>query len=285
MYLITGATGNVGKEVVELLVAAKQPVRVLVRDASKVASLGWGSSVEVAVGDFTQPESLARALTGVKAAFYMIAGLGSSDSTRSFVAAAKEAGVQRIVMLSALGASAPENGLGSHHLEREQIIRDSGLAWTFLRPGMFMSNTFGWAQSIKSQGAVFSALGDGKVAPIAPRDIAAVAVRALTTRELEGQVIDLTGSEALSTPEQVAILASVLGRELRCVDISIETAVEGMLKSGLPPAVAKGLGVLYQRTRDGHGAFQTDNFERILGRKPTSFADWAREHAAMWPAS
>ena len=280
MYLITGATGNVGKAVVAQLIAAKQPVRVLVRDAQKAAQ--WGDAVEVAIGDFNQPESLRKALHGVDAAFYMVAGLGGSDPTRSFVEAAKQSGSPRIVMLSSLGAASPDNGLGRHHLEKEQIIRESGLPWTFLRPGMFMSNTFSWAQSIKSQGAVYNALADGRIAPIAPADIAAVAVKALTGTELVGQIIDLTGDEPLSTPEQVAILSRVLGREVRCIDISIATAVEGMVKSGLPPAVAQGLGALYQKTRDGQTAFQSDAFARILGRKPTSFEAWTRENAAAW---
>jgi uncharacterized protein YbjT (DUF2867 family) len=282
MYLITGATGNVGKELVELLVAANEPVRVLVRDPRKVAH--FGDRIEVAVGDFGQPESLAKALHGVGAAFYLVAGFDGEEATRSFVAAAKASGAPRIVMLSSLLAAMPESPLGRHHLEKEQIIRDSGLPSCFLRPGMFMSNTFQWAESIKSQGVVYNAFGNGKQTPIAPRDIAAVAVRALTGSEHTGQAIELTGGEALSTPEQVEILSRVLERPLHCVDISVETAIEGMIKSGLPAAVARGLGALFQRTRDGQAAYQSGAFARIIGHQPTPFEDWARENAAAWRA-
>ncbi|WP_437961263.1 SDR family oxidoreductase [Sorangium sp. So ce119] len=284
MYLVTGATGNVGKEVVEELLGAGERVRVFTRDERKVAH--WGSRVEKAVGDLARQDTIAPALQGARAAFLLpVAEADGVDHVRSFLEAARASGAPRIVLLSSISAGAPTVQLAHRHAEREQLVKASGLPWTFVRPGTFMSNTFQWVRSIKAERVVYNPHGDGKTAPIAPRDIAAVAARAMVTGELLGQALEVTGPELLSTPEQVEILARVLGVPLRRVDVSVDAARRRMIEAGMPPSFAAALGELIERIRSGNGALKTDTVERVTGRKPATFEAWARAHAQAWTAS
>jgi uncharacterized protein YbjT (DUF2867 family) len=170
MILITGATGHIGSELVPLLLDSDEPLRVLVRDARRVAQLD--PRIQRVVGDLTDPASLAAAFQDVDRIF-----LATFETQQDIyvLEAAKWAVVQQIVKLSTLEASHPIIQVGKWHAEREELIRASGLDWTFLRPGMFMTNTIEWwSESIKSQGAVYFPGGRGKVAPVDPRDVAAV---------------------------------------------------------------------------------------------------------------
>lgn len=284
MYLVTGATGNVGKEVVEELLGAGERVRVFTRDERKVAR--WGSRVDRAVGDLARQETIAPALQGVRAAFLLpVAEADGIDHVRGFLAAARASGAPRVVLLSSISAGAPTVQLARRHAEREQLVKASGLPWTFVRPGTFMSNTFQWARSIQAERAVYNPHGDGRTAPVAPRDIAAVAALAMVTEDLLGQALEVTGPELLSTPEQVEVLARVLGTPLRCVDVPVEAAKRRMIEAGTPPSLAAAIGELIERIRSGSGSVKTDTVERVTGRKPTTFEAWARAHAQAWAAS
>ncbi|WP_437910573.1 SDR family oxidoreductase [Sorangium sp. So ce327] len=281
MYLVTGATGNVGKEVVDQLLSAGEKVRVFTRDERKVAH--WGARVEKAVGDLGRQDTIAPALEGVTAAFLLpVADADGIDHVRGFLAAAQASGAPRIVLLSSISAGAPTVQLAHRHAEREHLVKASGLRWTFVRPGTFMSNTFQWARSIRAERTVYNPHGDGKTAPVAPRDIAAVAARAMLTGELLGQALEVTGPELLSTPDQVEILARVLGTPLRRVDVSVDAARRRMIEAGAPPSLAAAVGELIERIRAGNGAVRTDTVERVTGRTPTTFEAWAREHARAW---
>jgi uncharacterized protein YbjT (DUF2867 family) len=279
MYLVTGATGNVGSEVVARLVADGEQVRVFTRDPGKVAH--WGDRVQAATGDFGEPESFARAIAGAEGAFLMNGGL-AAESFRRLVAAAKAQGNPRIVFLSTILATTPEFQIGRLHKDKEDTIRESGLPGTFLRPGAFMTNAYQWIGTIKAEGVVYNPMGTGKAAPIAPDDIAAVAVKALTTPGLAGEAFELTGGELLSVPEQVKILADVLGKPIRCVDVPTETAVQGLVRAGLPGHVAAAVGQSFEAVRDGRAADLRDTVERVTGRRPKTFEAWAREHASRF---
>src|SRR5215207_10451580 len=151
MILITGATGNIGRELIPVLLKTGQPIRVLVRDESKVTHLE--ECIERVVGDWNKPETLAPALQGVRRVFLVTF---ETQQDRDFIRAAKGAGVQHIVKLSTLEATEHIIKVGKWHYEREELLRASGLDWTFLRPGMFMSNSIEWwADSIKGQNGVF----------------------------------------------------------------------------------------------------------------------------------
>lgn len=139
-----------------------------------------------------------------------------------------------------------------------------------------MSNSLRWAESIRSQGVVYNPMGEGRFAPVAPEDIASVAVCALQDKaEL---IFEITGGEVLSVPEQVAILARLLGKPIGCVDISIETAEQEMVRSGVPQTVAAAVGESYRRIREGAFGRANETVERVTGKQPMGFEAWARKH-------
>jgi uncharacterized protein YbjT (DUF2867 family) len=277
MILVTGATGNVGSELVSQLLDLNEPVRVLTRDPRKVAV--WGDRVECAVGSFEQPETLDAALTGVEQIFLMTAEVGSAHVEAAMRAAAK-ADVRHVVYLSSTGVNHPNLSLGKWHQDREEAIRASGVSWTFVRPGNFMSNTLMWAQTIKTQSAVYFPGGGGRTAPIDPQDIAAVAAVALAHSGHDGQAYELTGGELLSAADQTEILSRVLDKPIHYVDVPPSAAREGMLKNGMPPPIVDAVTELFEAMRDGQGEHITNTFETLLGRKPRTFEAWCREHVA-----
>ncbi len=279
MYLVTGATGNVGSEVASQLLAKGQKVRVFTRDAAKVAH--WGNRVEVATGDLTRPETFAQALSGVDGVFIMNGAL-DGGVFRQLIAAAKAQGNLRIVFLSTIFAGSPESPIGQLHKDKEDVIRASGLSGKFVRAGSFMTNAYQWIGTVKGEGVVYNALGAGKAAPIAPEDIAAVAVHALTVPNPSPEVFEVTGSELLSVPEQVAILSKALGKPIKSVDVPAESAAQGLLRAGLPAPVAAAVAQSFAAIREGRMAIVKDTVKQVTGRQPRTFQSWAQEHASRF---
>jgi uncharacterized protein YbjT (DUF2867 family) len=281
MILVTGATGNIGTELVRHLRTDGAPTRVITRDEKKVSHLD--ASVERVIGDRHDPSIIRQALQGVDKVFLLPVLLDNHDADRLLIEAAKQAGVQLIVQISS-GAVRMETkgGIGGLHREIEQLIEDSGIAWTFLRPGGFMSNTLQWAATIKSQSKVFNPTGEGKTAPISPYDIAAVAAVALISSGHEGKAYDLTGPELLSSREQVEILGKVIGKLVQCVDIPIEVAAKSAIANGLPEILVVSLAEIWKRVRAGGGTFQTNEVERLTGRPAQTFETWCHKHRSAF---
>lgn len=280
-FLVAGATGNVGREVVAQLLAGGHKTRVFARDPSKVAH--WGDRVEVAIGDFQKPDTFARALGGAEAVFIMSQSPDQEAFAR-LIAAAQDAGQPRIVFLSSLAANYPWQ-LGRLHKLKEDAIRASGLPGKFVRPGGFMSNAYQWIGTINAEGVVYNPMSDARFAPIAPEDIAAVAVKALIDPGLLGDVFELTGGEMLSVREQVGILSKVLGRSIRSVDVPVETAVQNLIRNGIPAPMAAAVGESYEAFRSGPFVAMNDTVEKVTGRKPMTFETWARQHASRFLAT
>lgn len=145
-----------------------------------------------------------------------------------------------------------------------------------------MSNSYQWGRTIKAEGVVLNPMGSGRSAPIAPEDIAAVAVRALTDSSILDEVLEVTGGELLSVPAQVNILAEILGKAIRCVDIPTETAVQGMIQAGVSAPVASAVGKSFEVIRDGGGAAMRDTVKRVTGRQPKTYEQWARENKSRF---
>jgi len=276
MYLVTGATGNVGSEVVGQLLANGHKVRVFTRDAAKVAH--WGGQVEVAIGDLTAPETFAKAVSGVEGVFIMNGPL-DGGIFRQLIAAAKAQGTPRVVFLSTIFAGFPDSAIGQLHKDKEDVIRASGLPAGFVRAGSFMTNAYQWLGTIQAEGVVYNAMGSGKVAPIAAADIAAVAVHALTDPNLSQEVFEVTGGELLTIPEQVEILAKAANKPIRSVDVPTEAAVQGLIRIGTPAPVAAAVGKSFEAIRDGRMAMVKDTVLKVTGKQPRTFASWATEHA------
>jgi uncharacterized protein YbjT (DUF2867 family) len=280
MILVTGATGTVGREVVSQLLAAGQPVRALVRQPERAR---LDARVEVLRGDLERAETLGPAVAGAERIFSLAVGPGLGAQEARLAEAARSAGVRHIVKLSVLGAGEKlRGGVVSWHNAGEEALRNSGVPWTFVRPGSFMSNALFWADSIRREGRVYSSFGEGRTAPIHPRDIATVAVLALTTPGHEGKAWPLTGPQSLSTGEQVQRLATALGRPLEYVPISDETTRAGMERAGMPAYLVDALVPFAAVVRSGKAGGVLPTVEQLLGRPALNFEAWARENAAAF---
>lgn len=282
MILVTGATGTVGSEVVKLLLAKEEKVRAMTRDAAK-AKAQFDRKVEVVEGNFDAPETLRTAVNGVEKVFSLTFGPQTREHEKSLAEAAKKAGARHIVKLSALGGdNATRNNIRQWHDEGAQAIRDAGMALTVLLPTGFMSNALHWRGTIRGQGKVFSNYGEGKLPSVHPRDIAAVAVTALTSSGHEGKEYPLTGPEALSIREQVKILSEATGREIEYVPITDDAARVGMEKAGMPGFLIEALLPFAEFIRSGKAVRLVGTVEEVVGRKGLTFGDWARENAGAF---
>ena len=277
MILVTGATGTVGREVVIQLLAAGEQVRGMTRNPS-TAKLD--ARVELVKGDFASPDTLAKAVDGVERVFSLTFGPQTGTHERDLAGLAKKAGVRHIVKLSAMGGDGEtKNAIRKWHEQGEEAIKETGISWTVVRPGGFMSNALHWCETVRTQGKVFSNYGDGKLPSVHPRDIAAVAVRALTSDGHERKTYHLTGPEALSVGEQVDILSEVLGRRIEYVPITDEVARKGMEKAGMPALLIDALIPFATFIRSGRAAEVLPTVEEVTSRPALTFLDWAREHA------
>ena len=280
MILITGATGTVGSELVKQLVEARQKVRVLVRNPAK--ALKFGNAVEVVKGDLSKPETLGAAFVGVDKAFVLSAGPDLATLEGNAYDAAKRAGAKHIVKLSAFGI---ETGIMDGapgmewHGESEKRLRALGTAWTILRPGPFASNVINF-WGIRQRGGLFLPTGNGKDPHIDPRDIAAVAVKVLTTPGHEGKIYELTGPELLSYAEVVQKIADVIGKPLKFVDVPEAAWRQEMQSAGFPPPMVDTILVYFASVKAGRW-YVTSTVAELLGRPARTFEQWAKDHAAV----
>ncbi|MEV4317998.1 NAD(P)H-binding protein [Actinocrispum sp. NPDC049592] len=264
MMLITGATGNVGRPLVEALVQQGAEVRAMTRDLAP----GFPPEVQLS-GD----------LHGVTSVFLNSRPLGSLMS--QFVAQAVAAGVRRIVALSAINADdevQPSRFRGDLNREAELLATESGVEWVSLRPTMFACNALGmWAGQIRDGDVVRGPYAEATWAPVDERDVAAVAAHALLTDDLLGRKVDLTGPMSLTQAESIAMMGATLGRSLRYKEVPAEAFAEGMVSRGFPRGFADALMSLYANSV-GTPAVVTDSIPRILGRPARSFAQWTIDH-------
>ncbi|MFC5179851.1 NAD(P)H-binding protein [Actinomadura harenae] len=269
MFLITGATGNVGRHLVAELATAGHKVRALSRDP---ASARFPTGVEVAA-----TEDLP--LDGVSAVFVNPAVFWNGFG--DLLDRCREHGVRRVVMLSSsstLGAG-PDNPIGEFHLAAEQEIEASGLEWAFPRPGAFDANALNWAREIRAGGVVAGPYAEAATAPIHERDIAAVSAAMLTRDDLVGTRPVLSGPESLTFVDQARIIGEALGKHVRYEGLSREDARAAMLGGGhMTPEIADSLLNLWAKYV-GRPAEISPEVERITGRPPRSFAEWAADNA------
>jgi uncharacterized protein YbjT (DUF2867 family) len=283
MLLLTGATGHIGRELARELDAKGTKFRVLVRDPARAA--GLPGHAERVIGDLDDPATLAPAFDGVDGLFLLVPGIGTAHTARA-VAAAQAAGVRRIVHLSSYAVIGdPMPAMGRWHHEREQLVRASGIPATILRPSGFMTNAFDWLPTIREGGFVLDPVGPGRAAPIDPADIAAVAALALTEDGHQGAEYALTGDELLTVTEQVRILAAATGRDIEVREVATPAeAVRFRYPGGAPRALADALIEGLTLMRADTAGFRTGTVQRLLGRKPRTFADWCARNASAFPA-
>ncbi len=272
MILVTGATGNAGGAVVRALVNSGEQVRAVVRDASGASRL---AGVETVVGDLNKPDTLVPHLGRVTAAF-LLSGYEGLEET---LANMRRAGVERVVLLSSSAAPTGDltNAVARYHILSEQAVEQSGLAWTFLQPNTFMTNTFQWLPQLRQGDVIRAPFPDVRVATIDPDDIGAVAAAALTSGACDGRAFRLSGPESLSPADRVAILAGVLGRQLRLIGQTNEEA-RAEMGAAMP---AEYVDAFFRFFVDGEldESAVLPTVRELTGRAPRSFKAWASAHA------
>jgi uncharacterized protein YbjT (DUF2867 family) len=259
-------------------------VRALIHDEAKadvVRELG----AEPVVAEMGDPKTLEPALAGVERA-YLVSPVSpmQAEYEQVFVETAKAAGVQHVVKLSVIGASG-ESPLrfARNHAVVEQALRDSGLAWTFLRPNSFMQNNLAWAPRVQD-GTFYSPVPDAAFSIVDARDVAEVAVAALTGDDHAGKAYALTGPEAVSYRDQARRLFAAAGREVAVEEVDAEAVKQALVQAGVPPWNAEGLAEQWQMYASGGAALVASGVEDVLGRPPRDLDAFARDHAEAFRA-
>ena len=283
MILITGATGTVGSEVVKRLSAQGVDARAVTRDLRK-AEAHRLPHVQFVEDDLDDPESMRTACDGADRVFLLTNSTERAEQQQlAFTRVAEVCGVRHIVKLSQLHAdmNSPERFLRYHGVV-EAAIHASGLTYTFLRPNLFMQGMLNFRQSIQQQSAFFAAAGDERISAVDIRDLADVAVAALTTSEHDNQSYALTGPETLTFAEMAHQLSRAVGRTITFIDVPPEAMRAALMELGFPEWQADGLVEEFAMYRRGEAAEVESGVQEALGRSRCSFEEFARDYAPLF---
>ena len=281
--LVTGATGTVGGEVVKQLSSTGQKVRASVRSATRVTSNDKLKDVELVEMDYNKPETLVTAFKGADKLFLLTpASPKAAELAANLVKEAKKNGIKHIVKQSVMGA---DSELDVAHLrlhrQAEKMIEESGFPFTFLRPNDFMQNFVNfYSPTIKSNNALYLPAEDAKVSFVDVRDIAATAVKALTDDGKHiGKAYTITGPEALSYSQAAEILSNVTGKKINYVNVSEEDTRVGLKAMGWDDWLINTTLQLFDLYRKGVTSRVSSEVQEILGRRPISFTEFAKDYA------
>jgi uncharacterized protein YbjT (DUF2867 family) len=278
MLLVTGATGTTGMEVLRALKDRGVSARALVRDETKahhLRDLGF----EPVTGDLGDPRTLGPALEDVERVYLVSpAGPMQSELEQAFLEAAKDAGVQHVVKLSLIGAN-PEAPLrfARSHAKVEHALKESGMAWTLLRPTPFMQNALAWGPQLLD-GTFYSPVPDAAVSVVDARDVAEVAAAALADDGHEGKSYGLSGPEAVSFRDQAKRVFGAAGREVTVEEVPVEDLKRELVRAGVPPWNAEGLAEQFELYADGGATMVTTGVKDALGRDPRNLDEFAKDH-------
>jgi len=279
--LVTGVTGNVGKEVINQLIGKGLPVKAAARDLAKAESAGF-KDAEIVLFDYDKPETFEPALAGVGRMFVVPPPVNprQHELIIPMIDTAAKTGVRHIVNLSAMGA---ENNEELPLRIAERHIEKSGIAYTLLRPNWFMQNCNGFMlEGIRGQGGIYVPAGDAKTSFIDIRDIAAEAVAALTTENHLNKAYTLTGGKALDHHEMAKILSDVTGKNIQYFPMSDEDMRDALKSAGWPDESIEMSIELYRFVKQGGTEDVSPDVANILGREPITFEQYALDYAESW---
>ena len=281
--LVTAATGTVGRHVVRALGERGVAARAFVRDREHAARL-LGGDVELAVGDFSDRDSIERALRGTDRLFLACGNVpGQVKHERAAIDAAKAAGVGRVVKLSGPRAAVDSPLIFERwHAEIERHLLASGVPSVRLRPRTYMTNLLAFAEAIAQTGMLFAPAGAAEITFVDPRDVAETAAATLVDDGHDGRTYTLTGPEAISYGRIAEELSAATSRRIDYVDVPDAAARQAMLETGMPEVVADFIVGVFGVQRAGGMAHPTDVVQALTGRPPRAFAQFAREHAAAF---
>jgi uncharacterized protein YbjT (DUF2867 family) len=280
MILVTGASGNVGSEVLKQTVAAGLGIRAAYQSADKARSVPRG--VETVILDYQKPDTIRHALRGVDRIFLVgppTANLPELEA--NVIDEARRAGMRHLVKLSALGGR--KAVFPSLHRDSEERIEVSGVPYTFMRANGFMQNFVTYnGRTITSQSAFYGCQGDGAVSHIDIRDIAAAVVAVLSGSGHEGKAYSLTGPEALTQKQVAEKLSTATGRTINYVDLPVADLRKAMLASGMPEWSADAVLDLTKLYREGGASLVDPTVEQLVRRKRISFDQFAHDYATAF---
>jgi uncharacterized protein YbjT (DUF2867 family) len=285
MLLLTGATGSSGSFIVNEFVQRREAVRILVRDRKTVAELGKVPTVEIVEGDMSKQSSLGPALDGVDRVLMISAPVMNMVETQNtFIDASKAAGVRHLIKFSGLDAR-PETPFpfGRMHKEIEEHLEKSGLAWTHLRPTGFMQEYLREVPSVIGEAALYLALGDARLNPVDLVDVAKVAFSLLRDGGHEGEIVAMTGPEALTMAEVADRISRAIGKTVRYVPISPAQRRQALIANGVPVEIADALDEQVKDRLKGGLESQVDlSTHRLFNVKPTTFMEFAQRNATAF---
>ena len=283
MLLLTGVTGKTGGATAQALLKQGVKFRAIVRNAEKAAALK-AAGVELVIGDVTDRAVLEKALTGVdRALMTMPNGEKQLELEKQFVDVAKKAGVKHVVKMSSMEAAADAKApIPKIHYASEQYLKQSGLAWTFIKPNFFMQNLLGSAGTIKEQGKFFLPLGQGKTVMIDTRDIGACVAVVMTSPGHEGQAYELTGPEELGFADTAERFTKVLGRKVEYVHVPMPAYRQTLARFLTNEWHLNAVCELFQEIADGQDLHVTGTVQKLTGKPATSLEQFIRDHQAVF---
>ena len=287
--LLSGATGNIGSELAQLLAAQGTPFRAMVRSLAgpPARTLQALPGAEVVVGDFNDPASVRAALAGIERAFLLTPSSAQAETQQlRFVEQAQQAGVRHLVKLSqwAAAVDSPVRFL-RYHAVVEAAIRATELGYTFLRPNLFMQGVLAFRNLINARDQFYAPVGEARVSLVDVRDIAAVAAVALVASNPKNQTYNLTGPTALTHAELAAALSQALDRPIQFVDVPPADFGHMLGQTGMDPWMAEGLVEDYAHYHRGEAAEVTPGVQQATGQPPRDFASFARDYAPAFGAT
>jgi uncharacterized protein YbjT (DUF2867 family) len=279
MILITGASGSVGKAVLQEAIRKGSKVRAMYRSKEEAAKAPSGC--EPVLADYADKESLSKTLKGVRSVYVVCSPIPQLVELESnMLDACKKAGVDHVVLNSALGAGDYPKSFPSWHRKVEVKLKGLGLSFTILRPNGFLQNIVAFnAASIRAQGAFYAAMGDAKVSYLDVGDIAIVAVKTLQGGAHAGKTYELNGPEAISNQELAKRISRVSGRTVNYVDIPESAQRDAMLGAGMPDWQVTALLELQQYYQQGGGAKTDGLLQSLIERAPVSLDQYLAANA------
>ena len=280
MIVVTGATGNVGRPLVEALAAVGEDVAAVSR---AISAADVPDGVRPYPADLTAPDSLGAAFDGGSTLFLMFTGGGAYEvDVRAILEVAKARGIKRAVLLSSQGVvSRPESPSHGRLMRSiEAAVEQSGLDWTVLRPGGFASNAYAWADEVRSRRTVSAPFGDVGLPVVDPADIAEVAAVALRQDGHNGKAYVLTGPGLITPRQQASTISEALDEPVEFLELSRDEAREQMLTFMPEPVADTTLDVLGKPTPTERSV--SPDVQSVLGRSPNTFTDWSRRHIAIF---
>lgn len=279
MILVTGASGNVGSQVLKALLRSGQPVTAFYRSQSDAANAPAG--VQTVIADFADAAAMARALAGIDKVFLVCAPIPQLVELESkAIAACKQAGVKFLVLNSAMGAGTFNSSFPRWHAQVENVLKHSGIPYAIIRPNTFMQNLVNYnAPTIRSEGAFYSSMGRSPVSLIDTGDIGEFVARLFSNAGHQGKTYELNGPEALTYDDVAQQISQVTGKTVSYVDIPVAQQRQALQGAGMPEWQIEALIELQRYYIEGGGGETDDLVKQVIGREPTHLKQFVQEFA------